>query len=431
LLAIVDDVNRANSETAMTIFLSQTIAPEIKRMVDKINEEMTYEDFGEEFVLDFEDPTPENRELELKEYESGLQNNYLLINEVRQREGLPPVNGGWSFYMSIANTPVGGLPQSGTVKHFSIEEINADSKKNEKILEKAKSEEKPKLYSFKGRGIFKKKLEMYEEMKKIVEAKLSEKKKKKGKKEKKGTPMFLTEGSKNAYANYINKKIDVKVVKLKDATDAFFKQQSERVIAKLEKQKSKDVTVKVTEIFDKASEGKIAINFIMPFIEEFIKASAKDALSMIAPAEDFNDTARIQKLIEKRAEFFAESVNSTTLEKLGATLSEGISNAEGIADLTKRVSEMYDTFPTYRSELVARTEATASNNEGLLEGFKQSSVATGKEWINAGDDRVRDEHQDVIGVGGEIVGLEESFSNGLKYPQEPNCRCVIGPAFLE
>jgi len=436
LLAIVDDVNRANSETAMYIFLSETIAPEIKRIVDKINEEMTYQDFGEQFVLSYEDPTPENRELELKEYESGLTNNYLLINEVRQREGLAPVTGGWSFYMSIMNAPVGGLSQNGN-KSISIDEIISDSKKNEKLISKAKSEEMPKLYNFRGRGLFLKKLEMFEEIEKMVKEKFTSKKKHKASKTNKGTAMFITQESKYAYANYINKKVDVKSEKLKESTDKFFKEQSERVLAKLEKQKdvggikTKEVTVTVTEIFDKSSEGKVAIKFITPFIDEFIKSSAKDALSMIAPAENFNDTARIQKLIEKRAEFFAESVNSTTLEKLSATLSEGISNAEGIADLTKRVSEMYDTFPTYRSELVARTEATASNNEGLLEGFKQSEVATGKEWINAGDGRVRDEHQDGIGVGGEIVGLNEKFSNGLQYPSEPNCRCVLGPAFLE
>lgn len=439
LLAIVDDVNRANSETAMYIFLSETIAPEIKRIVDKINEEMTYKDFGEQFVLSFEDPTPENRELELKEYSEGLTNNYLLINEVRQKEGLAPVNGGWSFYMSLMNAPVGGLPQNGN-KSISIDEIISDSRKNEKIISKAKSEEKPKLYNFRGRGFFQKKLEMFEEIEKVVKEKFIPKKKNKSCKTKKATAMFVTQESKDAYANYMNKKIDVKSEKLKESTDKFFADQGARVISKLQSQKTfgetkalieKDVTVTVSEIFNKASEGKIAINFITPFIEEFVKASAKDALSMIAPAENFTDVARIQKLIDNRAKFFAESVNSTTLEKLSATLSEGISASEGIADLTKRVSDMYETFPTYRSELVARTEATASNNEGLLEGFKQSKVATGKEWINAGDGRVRDEHQDGIGVGGEIVGLEESFSNGLKYPQEPNCRCVLGPAFLE
>jgi len=95
------------------------------------------------------------------------------------------------------------------------------------------------------------------------------------------------------------------------------------------------------------------------------------------------------------------------------------------------VDAEYSRFPSWRTELIARTEATAANNEGMIEGFRQSGVANGKEWINAGDDRVRPEHQDGVGVGGEIVALNATFSNGLGFPQEPNCRCVLGPAFLE
>jgi SPP1 gp7 family putative phage head morphogenesis protein len=41
------------------------------------------------------------------------------------------------------------------------------------------------------------------------------------------------------------------------------------------------------------------------------------------------------------------------------------------------------------------------------------------------DNRTRPEHAK---LNGQIVGLNEKFSNGLAYPQEPNCRCVLGPA---
>lgn len=45
-------------------------------------------------------------------------------------------------------------------------------------------------------------------------------------------------------------------------------------------------------------------------------------------------------------------------------------------------------------------------------------------WISQRDDRVRDEHAQ---LDGEIVLLDNQFSNGLDYPQEPNCRCAIVP----
>jgi len=59
LVAVVDDVNRANAETAMFIFLSETIKPEITRLIEKFNEEMVYPDFDDRLFLDFDDPTPE------------------------------------------------------------------------------------------------------------------------------------------------------------------------------------------------------------------------------------------------------------------------------------------------------------------------------------------------------------------------------------
>jgi uncharacterized protein with gpF-like domain len=51
-----------------------------------------------------------------------------------------------------------------------------------------------------------------------------------------------------------------------------------------------------------------------------------------------------------------------------------------------------------------------------------------KEWLSAGDAQVRETHA----IDGEVIGFDESFSNGLEYPGDPagdageviNCRCV-------
>jgi SPP1 gp7 family putative phage head morphogenesis protein len=262
-----------------------------------------------------------------------------------------------------------------------------------------------------------------------VDALSGKKKKKKGK----FVSLLKEAEMKKMYADMINKKLDNSAAKLKDSTDAFFNGQKHRVMGELAKKKTKESQKKITAdaILKYDKEVGLATEFILPYIEKYLKDSAQEALNLVAPQEDFHDSKKIQKIIQKRSEKFAESVNSTTLEKLDKTLAEGISAGEGIRELSDRVESVYEEFPSYRSELIARTEATVANNEGALEGFRQSEVATGKEWINAGDARVREEHQDGVGVGGEIVALDSDFSNGLSYPQEPNCRCVIGPAFIE
>lgn len=429
IVAVTDDVNRANAETAMFVFLSETIKPELVRLVEKINEEMIYPDFGDEFFMNFVDPTPANRELELKEYESGLQNNYLLVNEVRQTEGLLPIKGGWTIYRPLTDMAVGGLPQGeGKGKVLKLGGMTKELAYEEKAKEKK--------YDFKGRYWLKKKFELKEAMaEEIKTALLKISKTKKTKKKGKAFVAFLKDQDlKKAYANSINIKVDAETKRLKDAVTDFAMAQKDRVIKKFDNvtKGMKKISIEVERIFDEENETGIAMEFITPYIAQLIRDAGMEALNLLAPQEDFRDPKKIQKVIQRRAKEFAESVNSTTLQKLDGALAEGIAEGEGIVDLRKRVEGVYEDFPAYRSEMIARTEATNANNEGFLEGFKQSDVATGKEWINAGDERVREEHQDSpVGVGGEIVALDENFSNGLPFPQEPNCRCVIGPAFLE
>jgi len=431
IVAITDDVNRANAETAMFIFISETIMPEINHIVNKFNEEMIIPDFGEEFYAKVKDITPRNRELELKEYESGIVNGYLLINEVRAKEGLAPIMGGWTMYRPIMEQAVGGLPQS---------EQKAINEAIIKQIEKAGT----KKFSFAGRQKLLAKLTIREEAdstRKQLETGIrailikNQKPKAKAVEEKeeepagKKTRRFLTDETvRKNYAEKILKKIDASSAKLKEAADKFAEQQRGRVIGNI---KVDNKAIKASDIMDREKENSMAVEFISPFISEYLRESGQEALLMLAPQETF-DTAKIAKLIRERARFFAETVNSTTLTKLDATLAEGISAGEGIGKLTERVSEVYSEFPTYRSEMIARTEATAANNRGLIEGWRQSGVANAKEWLNVGDARVRPEHDnEPVGVGGEIVALDAVFSNGLVEPNEPNCRCTLAPAFIE
>jgi SPP1 gp7 family putative phage head morphogenesis protein len=367
------------------------------------------------------DPTPANRELELQEDVQLAGIGAILINEIRAKRGLPPVKGGWSMYMPVMNVPVGGLPQSeskGLIKVGDDTELKVEAKR----------------YDFSGRSWLKNKLEIKEEMARVLAETIKEANKNKIVKEEtpKGTSYIKDEENKKAYADFINKKIDLETGKLKNESDTFFGEQGKRVTAKLEKQKSqKKITVNIEQIFDEEKEFGLTMEFISPHIAKFLEESAKDALKLIAPQDEFEMTKKISAIIKKRAETFARETGATTIGKLKDTLAEGIDAGEGIADLTKRVNEVYSDFPNWRSELIARTEATNANNQGTLEGFRQSDVTNAKEWINAGDDRVRPEHDNGTGVGGEIVKLDEKFSNGLMFPSEPNCRCVIGPAFLE
>ena len=183
--------------------------------------------------------------------------------------------------------------------------------------------------------------------------------------------------------------------------------------------------MKYTIIIEKGKERELTMSFISPLLTQLLKIAGQETLDDLGIDEAFVMTDKFKKSIDKRAKFFSKAVNNTTFRKLKNTLSEGLEAGEGYIALSDRVRGVYKDIGDYRADLIARTESTNANNEGTLAGYNQSKIVSHKEWIAIMDDRTRPEHAE---MNGEIVPKDALFSNGLPYPQEPNCRCAIGPA---
>jgi SPP1 gp7 family putative phage head morphogenesis protein len=275
-------------------------------------------------------------------------------------------------------------------------------------------------------------------MKKSVlqETKTEPKRKKKNKKKDKVPTAFLRdEETKVKYADMVNKAIDHRAGQFKKALGQLATRQKNALIVKLKnsgdlsKNKAIGTEAKKTVAKFFTEQEEVWAEFAFPFMSEYARQAGTEAMAMVNPDKAFSMSERVQAVLKRRSTEFGLGVNGTTRDKVSTAISDGLDAGDGIDKLSARITEVYAEFPRSRAELIARTESTAANNEGFLEAYKQSGVATHKEWVNAGDDRVRDEHQNGIGVGGEIVPVNRTFTNGLMFPQEPNCRCVIAPAF--
>lgn len=110
----------------------------------------------------------------------------------------------------------------------------------------------------------------------------------------------------------------------------------------------------------------------------------------------------------------------------------GLLKGESIPKLAKRIKKITKSSMD-RAILIARTENTRVQNESREEVFKKAEkqgITMKKQWISAGDRRVRASHQR---LNGEIVNMNESFSNNCQYPGDPNggasevcnCRCTF------
>lgn len=390
-----DDVNLANANSGLRTFLSETIKPEISGLVEVINEMLVIPDFGERFYVDFQDPTPEDRDMKLKEYVAGY-GKWMTANEIRELLNLEPLEGGDVISDPSAQPKFGQpIPQDDSAKVF------------------------------RGRAKLKAKLEMIESLSDDVLKSINAKKPNNKAKE----SLLKDKAIRTQYETFVNKKIDARAKKFQDAVQKEALRQQARVLSTVT---GKDINFKANFSFDKKKENKIFTELALPFMTDAANEAGQDALDLVGAGEEFTYTQALEKKLKERAKLFATSVNDTTLEKLSRTLAEGIDAGEGITELGDRVKAVYSEFEDYRADRIARTESTAVNNEGFKEAYSQSKLVNSNEWVSTADGRTRDSH---IEMDGEIVPVGETFSNGLQYPgdgagdpsETVNCRCVLSP----
>lgn len=148
------------------------------------------------------------------------------------------------------------------------------------------------------------------------------------------------------------------------------------------------------------------------------------------------DNPRVKAWIKDKVFKFAYEVNETTERQLRKALVDAINAGGAIKEIQSEVKRIFGYAEGYRNERIARTETIGATNYGAYEAIKQSGLVARKEWIATLDERTRDSHAD---IDGELAELDDQFSNGLKYPGDPdgepsefiNCRCTIGHIFPE
>jgi len=190
--------------------------------------------------------------------------------------------------------------------------------------------------------------------------------------------------------------------------------------------KSKEYSLKQAEnlLPDIEDEIQVAIDFMTPLYREFLEESGQLGGEIIDPDFTFDaDTPQAQSFIDDRSQFFADSINETTYQKLIATIDEGIANDETLTEISERIKVVYEGIDKFRPELIARTEVSAISNFGNNEGQKQAG-ATQKMWI------VVDPDDDPCLIDGEIAEIDGQFTNGFEFPPvHPNCQCSTVPIF--
>lgn len=114
-------------------------------------------------------------------------------------------------------------------------------------------------------------------------------------------------------------------------------------------------------------------------------------------------------------------------------VTQSILQGESIDELSKRIARDTCIDAGRSSLLYARTAMTGAQNAGRVERMKEAEgmgIKVQKQWMATLDSRTRDSHAE---MDGEIADTDGKFSNGLKYPGDPNgpgrevynCRCTL------
>jgi len=431
-ILLPEEGNKTTVEGAIYIFMSQTIEPNMQNIVDTLNEFLV-PDFDITLYLDFESPVPRDKATESTIIGNYVREGIMTRNEAREKLDLAPLDGGDEILVSAMLVPLNSAgsepdPAADTEKYLKVLRVK-DTAVEEEETKRFYKAIRGKSSHFKNEE---KRDDMIKNIAKSVIDKIKEGEDKKVKKValKKYTPELkqVVWNKYNKESAQIEKVFEKMFIKLE--TD-----QQKRIVSYLFKEKKdknyilkKDLAGSV-EGYNWKKEVTIFIDVALPLHTKTIVDAGKDAATRIGSAFDVNEDVRAY--ISSKSMKFAGEVNETTKESLKATLSQGIEEGETLEELKKRVEHTFDVRKGAGARAVAATETSASINGGWLEAFKQSKVIEKKEWYHAGASiNDRPEH---VAMNGEVVNLDNKFSNGLMFPCDPsaspdetvNCKCIM------
>lgn len=148
---------------------------------------------------------------------------------------------------------------------------------------------------------------------------------------------------------------------------------------------------------------------------------------------------------------FAQEIMDTTKRDMAVLLQDGMNEGWSIPTTQKHISTLFTQYmtgglasddfdwfssrmPSYRTEMIARTETMRASNAGNAALYQDWGVEM-QEWLATNDGRTRDAH---IDANGQRVAVGEAFNVGgeaLMFPGDPagspentiNCRCTTVP----
>ena len=390
VLGLTDSVNRATADASIYIFNLFVIKELMQNIIDTLNEFLLPEfDTTGTQTLVFESPVKEDRLEILAGYTAGI-NKWLTRNEIRTMEGLEPTTNGNDIMGSFNEVVVDTLP---TEKKTKKNAKPMSKTKNASIAENA-------VDNFVGKLPVKK------------------------------TYKYLEANTKDLYIQVWKANLQQSRSELKKRLVTFFENQEKEVQKNLKKELAglevKEFKLKAIEdiAFDMDTAVTSSVSLITPFLQDYLAKAGEQAGKLVGIDFDPN-SVKADTFIKQRAMLFANQINETTNQSIVEVVQNGLDEGLTQEEISASISQVYDGAKGYRADMIARTEASASANEGAKLAYQDGGV-TKWEWIV-----VDPLDEDCKGNEGDVVEIGSAFNDGSIQPPDPhpNCECGTLPVF--
>lgn len=406
ILAISDDVNRANAESGEYVFAKWTLKPRLDLIYGKLNAfYVPMFPNSEKKYLEYENPVPEDSEKAASIRDKEI-NKIKTVNEARAEIGLPAYTGGDKLYIEGSMIPVG--EEKNDAGNNENEPKNGD-KNGEKTTPPPVGDSKHQAKNQKNgkhrqsRGVV---VSIEDNMRKLFEFKSQQSK-------------FFA--NKKRFINKQTKRLESASMQLYSDMIREIKR------TPIKKDEEDTPEIWLSKIMPSLDAFKaLAFEVFLRYSEENYTQGLKDVEKYYELTINFDLVATgASNWLKERANMTASSMRDSMINKARSLIADQLNQPDFTLEKAKNeVLKVFSDEAEYRSLRIARTETGQSYTEANVRAYKGSGVVEKLKWI------VNDPCEQCQPNEGQVRSIGEVFPTGHEYPLvHPNCECDVAPYF--
>lgn len=425
-LGIIDDVNRASHESSIISWKRNSIKPEMKAIVDTLNEFLVPR-FGDNLVLGFKDPIPEDRSAKIEEVKVLVATDVITADEARELLGYEPrkTEGATTLdrekpqpEMPELPPPLKNINLNGVIRRSPLPEL----KRTFKEMKQAATPLAREYLKAKKRRMVSKQTSFKNQLPEHNEHE------------------HFTDDEVWGYWNKQIQLVQHTEERFENTVKQFLSDLEAIVLSNLEQEVNRK-TIKRKQLYNtNALIEKAELDFT-PILMEEVVAAGQQALSLVGVEEVYMPYS-IRDAVRYNVRKFSKSMLDTDRKKLTDVIAVGIDEGKSMAEIRRQIQDAFDSMRKNQARLITQTEVIKASNMASVDAFEQSGVVEAKQWLTAEDDRVDEKlckpmNGRIIDLDGKFFKKGDSF-NGFKFdyesirwpPIHAGCRCTILPVLV-